>query len=120
MNIEASLIEHIESGATSDDGAVMLLNTITRGAPLAVAIAVDQLIPLITLSAMSLTASKRIKKADPNDKEAFGVARWALSADPSSSDLVLTLTLKTEGDLSFRLTEALQRALYEALGTRCG
>ncbi len=120
MNIEASFIEHIESGATSDDGAVMLLNTITRGASLAVAIAADQLIPLITLSAMSLTASNKIKKVDPSNKAAFEVARWALAADPSSTDLVLTLTLKTEGDLSFRLTETLQRALYEALGTRCG
>lgn len=113
-------IDKIEGVSSSDDGAAMLLKCNSGEAQVNLAIASDQLGALIGLTATSQTICQRIKNVDPKIKHAFDVTWWECALTKDSTDIVLTLSLSTDGKLSFRLDQTIVRALHEYLSTQVG
>ena len=91
--IPAFPLGRIVGAQTTDDGKHMLLQTLqANGQETVLAVNRDQLMPLIDLTALSFTQSNKILDVPTEQKAAFNVTWWEIGFDPTTNNVVLSLT----------------------------
>jgi hypothetical protein len=100
----------------TEDGENMLLRLQPHvGEEMVLALPAGEITNLILLAAQGMTQSRANRGIDPNVKEAFIVEDWDLLLEPEDRVLVLSLTVKGKGELSFRLPLGVEQPLIDKL-----
>ena len=119
MPTQSIAVQQLVGAQASEDGKAMLLDLKdAQGADLRLAVPHGELMPLVSLATVSHSAGMQIQKVPGNVRHDFNIAFWSLSKiGGGSKDVILDLTLRQSGTLSFRLDETQQRELHAALAT---
>jgi hypothetical protein len=116
---DALLIESVDGAMLTDDKQHLLLKLhCDPHAELNLAVPLELSTKLIDLIALGVP--KPENRNGLQRAEAFGVTWWNLGLVAGTTDAVLSLTLVNGGLLSFRLDQAMQRAIQETLSAHSG
>jgi hypothetical protein len=119
--VSAFPLGRIAGAKTTDDGQVMLLQTIQPdGQETIFGVPCDQLLSLVDMAALGLLQSNKATNVSSEQKTAFNVSWWEIGFVPLTKDVILSLTFGAGGRLDFRLATGMPEQILETLRVHLG
>ena len=116
MRVPVTLVDEIVHSVVSENGNHLVLTLAEADADrITLGIPCDQLPALIDLSARALADSERVLRRGWDPRTRVKATWWNLSCDDAPENLLLSLTFRSGGTLSFTLPGHMAAALWDGL-----